>query len=105
MIEVGRLVLSLSLLWIAITWLIAGALCTLIAERRGLYIAVGVPLAVKVLPWIVWVNAPRAGVPLIQFFRLGGDVNIVMVEVVVPVFAALIGGLIGELILPSVPEE
>jgi len=105
MIEVGRLVLSFSLLWIAIYWMIAGALCTLIAERRGLYLAGAIPLAVKVLPWIVWVNAPGRDVPVIQFFRFGTDVNIIAVEVVVPLFASIVGGLIGELILPSAAEE
>lgn len=105
MIEVGRLVLSLSLLWIAIYWMIAGGLCTLISERRGLYLAGLIPLVVKVLPWLVFVNAPGRGVPLIQFIRFGTDVNTIVVEAVVPVFASIVGGLIGELILPSQPEE
>lgn len=99
----GDLVLSWTSLYYGIVWIVVGMICTLITERRGLYVAI---ILAAVVPgffapgWFFIVNAQD---PMFQFFRfaqLSDWVNYLLI----PLFGAVIGGLLGELISPSVED-
>lgn len=100
----GQVTLTWTTLYFAILWLGAGVACTVFTRRRGLYIAILFPLIVAVLPQVLIVNPPGGVNPFFQFFRMGGDLTPYWDEAIIPFFASVVGGLIGELISPSEEE-
>lgn len=101
----GQIVLTLTTLWFAIVWLGIGMLCTLFTERRGLYLAIIIPILVGgfISGTIFILNQPGPS-PTFQFFRFERDLSAWLNTLIIPVFACVIGGLLGELISPSVEE-
>jgi bacteriorhodopsin len=105
MLQLGEITLGANNAYIALLWLVAGLLCTLLSDRNGVWVATGVAFLFAVLPVIVFVGVPRADEPLFEFFRHGGQVDRYFDEALIPLFAAVIGALVGELIMPSEYEE
>lgn len=99
----GRVLLTWTSLYFGVIWVLAGMCCTVFTKRRGLYLAVVIPVVVSVLPAIFFVNAPGPN-PTFQFFRFGGDLSTYWNIAIIPFFASLVGGLLGELISPSEEE-
>jgi hypothetical protein len=99
----GRVLLTWSSLYLGILWLIAGALCTLLTRRRGLYLAILLPVVVALIPNLFWVNGTGVN-KTFQWLRYGSELSPYWTFVIIPFFASLVGGLIGELISPSQEE-
>jgi len=99
----GTVLLTWTSLYYGIVWLVVGMICTLLTERRGLYLAIILPILIPgfVTGLIFIVNAEP---PNFQFFRYEGDVSTWLNFMVIPLFGSVIGGLLGELILPSVED-
>lgn len=99
----GRVLLTWTSAYYGVIWLMAGMACTLLTRRRGLIVAVVMPILVSLLPTIFTVNAPGPN-PTFQFFRFGGDLSVYWNTAIIPFFASLVGALLGELISPSEEE-
>lgn len=101
----GRVVLSWSSLYIGIIWLVAGMLATMLTERRGMYLAIVLPIVVAVVPAIFFVNPPIFNTPTFQFFRFGGDLSAYWNNAIIPFFGSILGALLGEFLFPSEEQE
>ncbi len=101
MITVAGITVSVSTLFIAFVWMVGGALCTLLTSRRGMYIAIFAPLIVAVIPQLVIVGPD----PQVVWLPYRTDISRYVNFAAVPFFASIVGGLIGELIMPSEEEE
>lgn len=99
----GRVRLTWTSLYFACVWIVAGMVCTLFTKRRGLYVAIVMPILVSVLPAIFFVSSGGVN-PVIQFFRFGDQIGDYWDIAIIPFFASLVGGLLGELINPSEEE-
>lgn len=97
------MILTWTSLYYGIVWIVFGALCTILTERRGLYLAI---LLAAVIPgffapgWFFIVNAQEPNFQFLRFNELSDWIN----YLVIPIFGAVIGGLLGELINPSVED-
>lgn len=90
-------------LWYGVVWVVIGMLCTLFAVRRGLYLAIILPIIVGAFlhGFLLLVQAQE---PNFQFFRFGKELSDWLNFLLIPLFASIVGGLLGELISPSEEE-
>ena len=99
----GEVILTWTSLYYGIVWIVFGALCTIITERRGLYLAILLAVVIPAFFAPAWFFIAQASEPNFVFFRFNDAADWIN-YLIIPVFGAVVGGLLGELINPSVED-
>lgn len=93
----GSILLTWTHLGQGLAWLLVGLIATSYTNKRGIYIALLVPLVYGLFVEGILFR-PGIGIPTAL---LDADLNDFVTKLLIPFFAAVIGGLLGELIRPS----
>lgn len=93
----GTILLTWTHLGQALAWVLVGMIATGYTHKRGIYIAVMIPLIYGLFIEGVMFRPPLGGP--VAFFD--ADLNEWVTKLLIPFFSSVIGGLLGELIRPS----